>query len=102
MWFKRNVFVASLKPRTVLVLSFLAIVISVLPLVVLWFAFNGMMEATFKYEDVVDVPTTDIIGLCVLVIVLLTAIFVSLAKICQIAFSAAQKRSRLRKLSKQK
>lgn len=91
-WFKRNVFVTPLKPRTALAFSFITIMITVLPILVVWFSIIGMLDATILYKDEVSVPTIDIIGIILLMIIIIAAIILSIMKICKITINKVRSR----------
>lgn len=91
-WFKRNVFVTPLKPRTALAFSFITIMMTVLPILVVWFAVIGMIDATILYQDDVSIPTIDIIGIILLLLFILAAIILSLRKIWKITINKVRSR----------
>lgn len=91
-WFKRNIFITPLKPRTVLAFSFLTIIITILPVLVLWFSIIGMLDATILYNDDVNVPTIDIVGIILLMLIILTAFIISVFRIVKICVGAYKRR----------
>lgn len=101
-WFKRNVFITPLKPRTALAFSFLTIIITILPVMLLWFAIMGMLDAHILYNDEVSVPTIDIVGIILLMLIIIVAFIVSFVKIIKICLKAYKKRMQARKEAKAK
>lgn len=91
-WFKRNIFITPLKPRTVLAFSFLTIIITILPVFVLWFSIIGMLDANILYNDEVNVPTIDIVGIILLMLIIVTAFIISIVRIVKICLEAYKRR----------
>lgn len=91
-WFKRNVFVTPLKPRTALAFSFVTILLTILPIAIVWFSIIGMLDATILYKDEVSFSNTDIIGIILLLLIIFIAIILSLIKIFKITKAAYKKR----------
>lgn len=91
-WFKRNVFVTPLKPRTALAFSFITIMLTILPILIVWFSIIGMLDATILYKDEVSVSNTDIIGVIILLLLILVAIVLSLMKIWKITANKVRSR----------
>lgn len=91
-WFKRNVFVTPLKPRTALAFSFVTIMLTILPILIVWFSIIGMLDATILYKDEVSVSNIDIIGIILLLLIILVAIILSLINIFKITKAAYKKR----------
>lgn len=98
-WTKKHLIVTDLKPRTVIVLSAISLILAVLPVLLMYFAFVGALNATFLYEEEVAFPTIDIIGILILLLISLTIIAVSLWKIVNISITSVKKRRRLKKMT---
>lgn len=98
-WMKKHVFVAELDNKTKLAFSFIAIVLAILPVLLVYFASVGMVESIFYYDEQIEIPTLDSIGIILLLLISATILIFSIFTIVRISVLSAKKRSRAKKLS---
>lgn len=97
-WLKRNVFIAPLKPRAVLLFSFTAIILACVPLLLLILLLNEWLGAQYFYNDIAEIPTSGIVLACALALVSLAVIIYSLVRIVKILITSYKTRKRAKKL----
>lgn len=91
-WIKGKALAKPLNPRTTLAISTIAIIICTIPAAVLFFTMKSMMEAIYVFNEEVNVPTIDIIGIALLILFIIVTISFSLTRIIRTLQVAREKR----------
>lgn len=96
-WFKRNIFVAPLKPRTQLMFAFVAILLALVPIATIAITLSDYIYSLVAYRDDVEMPTSAIVGCTLLFLLSLTIIITSIVVIIKVLYHGYKKRKSNRK-----
>ena len=91
-WFKRNIFVAPLKPRTQLMFAFVALILALVPIATIVITASDYIYSVYVYQDNVEFPTSAIVGCTLLLLLPLAIIITSIVVIIKVLYHAYKKR----------